>query len=55
MIKWVIKDWANNILFNGKTFNHFDDAWCHIYTHDPILAEQDEVGWYDDYYVDQID
>jgi len=28
---YIIKDWANNIMFNGMLFESFEDAWCHIY------------------------
>ena len=24
--RWIIKDWAGNICFKGKTFKDFDDA-----------------------------
>lgn len=29
---FIIKDWAGNILFNGKEFNSFEDGWDFIYT-----------------------
>jgi hypothetical protein len=31
-MKYVITDWANNLMFNGEVFNSFEDAWEHIYT-----------------------
>lgn len=32
MKKFIIRDWANNICFNNKTFKTFDDAWEYIYS-----------------------
>jgi len=29
--KFIIKDWADNVMFKGKTFKDFDDAWGYIY------------------------
>ena len=44
--QWIIKDWADNVLFGGKTFKTFEDAWSHIYE---TFPDQEE---FDDYYVE---
>lgn len=59
-MKFIIKDWAGNILnFKGKfdlptfavpmKFNSFDDAWEYIYEH----FNECESQTYDDFYVFQ--
>ena len=58
MSKWIIKDWINNTLWNGKTFDSFEEGWEWIYAEKPEPAEDspDWVGgWYDDYYVEPLD
>lgn len=53
---WIIKDWTGKILWDGKTFATFEDAWDWIYEQDPEPYEtsQDWVsGWYDDYFVEE--
>lgn len=44
MSKYIIKDWANNIMFNGKQFDDFEDAWGFIYENIP-----DEESYQDIY------
>ena len=51
-MKYIIKDWMNNVCFKGKKFNSFDDAWSFIYENDPNLNNDDH--WFDDYYVEAI-
>lgn len=53
-MKYIIRDWASNICFHGRTFDTFEDAWSFIYEADPIPepVEANEVHWYDDYYVE---
>lgn len=50
---FIIKDWTGKICFGGIEFNTFEDAWGHIYEHDPIPepVEENESHWYDDYFV----
>lgn len=43
---YVIIDWANNLLFNGKEFETFEDGWDYLYR----LFPEDESE-FDDYYV----
>jgi hypothetical protein len=43
---WIIKDWADNTLFNGKTFETFEDGWGYVYEN---VVDEDNA--YDDYYV----
>jgi hypothetical protein len=31
MKKFIIQDWAGNIMFHGKTFKTFEDAWEFLY------------------------
>jgi len=47
MSKFIIKDWANNILFDDKEFNTFDDAWSHI-------MENDDDENLEDYHVEEL-
>jgi len=57
MAKYIIKDWMGNILFKGKTFKYFEDGWAHIYENDPEPEEGTPEwvdGWYDDYYVEEV-
>lgn len=44
---YIIKDWANNVLFNAIEFTCFDDAWGFIYEQFP-----DEEN-FDDYYIEE--
>ena len=46
---FIIKDWANNTCFKGKTFNSFEDAWGFIYETFDSLDEESfnaEMGEY---------
>jgi hypothetical protein len=43
---YEIRDWADNLLFGGKCFESFEDAWGYIYETVP-----DEDSAYDDYFV----
>lgn len=50
-IKFIIKDWADNIKFNGREFDTFEDAWSHIYEYaEGITCEED----YNEFWVDEI-
>lgn len=49
MSKFIIKDWACNVKFNGKKFDSFEEAWDHIYEY----AEGCDDGDYSDFYVDE--
>lgn len=54
--KWIIKDWTGKILWDGKTFDSFEEGWEWIYTNDPQPEEDSPdwvSGWYDDYYVEK--
>lgn len=54
MKKYLIRDWANNILFDAKEFDSFEEGWDFIYE---IMPEPHEDafdwtdGWYDDVFV----
>lgn len=56
MPKFIIKDWAGNTCFKGKTFECFESAWGFIYENDPIPepTEENEAHYYDDYFVEAI-
>jgi len=43
---YIIEDWVYNIMFNGKMFNTFDDAWCFVYEN---IEDKDNA--YDDIFV----
>lgn len=54
MSKYVIRDWMNNIMFDGIEFDSFEDGWGFIYETMPEPEENspDWVdGWYDDVFV----
>lgn len=38
--KFVIKDWTGKVLFNGKSFNTFEDGWDYIYINVPAVDEE---------------
>lgn len=52
MTKFIIKDWADNICFNGLEFDDFEDAWGFIYEKFP---DGDEDRTFDDYFVEEKD
>ena len=45
--KYIIKDWAGNICFNGQEFSDFDDAW------DFIRSEVKDESEHGEYYVEE--
>jgi len=47
MKTWIIKDWAGNVIFGGKRFSTFENAWEYIYENQP------DESWYTEYYVEQ--
>ena len=55
--RYEIRDWMNNLCFQGKTFSTFEEGWDYIYVNDP---EPDETSpewkdhWFDDYYVVEV-
>ena len=57
-MRFIIKDWVGNILFEKRRFNSFEEGWGFIYETDPIPAENDpryDEHWYDDYYVEPLE
>jgi pterin-4a-carbinolamine dehydratase len=48
-MKFIIKDWADNICFQGKEFDSFEDAWEFIYD----VAQFSEEDC-DEYFVTEI-
>lgn len=54
-MKYFIKDWAGNVLFDGKTFNSFEDGWDFLYVHFADVPEKDTSdGFFDDFYVERV-
>ena len=49
MAKYIIKDWADNLIFGNKEFDTFEDAWGFVY--EQISDEET----YQDIFVDQIE
>lgn len=45
--EFIIVDWIGNIMFDGKTFDTFDDGWCYIYEY---IEDKDDA--YDDVFVE---
>ncbi|NBQ48686.1 MAG: hypothetical protein EBU33_09570 [Sphingobacteriia bacterium] len=52
-ITFTNKPRSEQLLFNGITFDSFEEGWDWIYANDP--NENDETGYYDDYYVELIE
>lgn len=48
MTKFEVRDWADNLLFEGKTFDTFEDGWAYVYEH--VADEED----YQDIYVEEV-
>jgi hypothetical protein len=54
MKKYLIRDWADNIMFYAKEFDSFEEGWGFLYE---TMPEPDEDspewidGWYDDVFV----
>jgi hypothetical protein len=46
---YIIKDWADNTLFDGELFETFEDAWDFIYC---TVADEDCA--YDDIFVYKV-
>jgi len=44
---------TEQLLFNGITFDSFEEGWDWIYAND--LNENDDDHYYDDYYVELIE
>lgn len=45
-MKFIIEDWAGNVLFNGKEFDSFEDGWEFLFKRFP--DEED----FSDYFVE---
>lgn len=41
-MKYIIKDWAGNVCFDGKQFDDADDAFSYIESHIPNASEMDD-------------
>lgn len=56
-MKFIIRDWADNVCFGGKEFDSFEDAWDYIYVADPNPLDESspeyDEHWFDDYYVEE--
>ena len=46
---YEIRDWANNLLFDGKQFETFEDGWDFIMQQFP---GEEDLG---DYYVEEVE
>ncbi len=44
-MKYIIHDWASNIMFNGIEFNSFEDGWEYVFEN---IEDEEE---YQDIYV----
>lgn len=52
--KFIIIDWAGNVLFNGREFDSFEDGWEFLYEHFQDVSDDElEAGFFDDYFVVQ--
>jgi hypothetical protein len=55
-MKYVILSWMGSVLFDGKTFDSFEEGWGFIYENVP-LPDPDDPNydcWYDDFYVEEV-
>ena len=55
---FIIKDWTGKVLWDGKQFQSFEEAWDWIYEQDPEPDEDADDwtdGWYDDYYAEEVE
>ncbi len=43
---YIIQDWTGRTLFDGKTFNTFEDGWEYLYQ---LFPDEEDLG---DYYVE---
>ena len=48
---WIIKDWANNVLFDGREFETFEDGWDFLGETFPDVHETH----FDDYFVVEVE
>ena len=55
-MRFIIKDWAGNIMFNGREFESFDDAWECVYEYLRTLnlSEKDYEEYCGEYYVYEL-
>ena len=57
-ITWNNKPRSEQMLFDGVSFDTYEEGWSFIYAADPEPNETSpdwQNGWYDDYYVELID
>lgn len=40
MPKFIIKDWADNVCFHGKSFDDFESAWEFLYEYYENLSDK---------------
>ncbi len=52
-MRYIIQDWAGNLLFNGREFKTFEDGWECVYEYVRTIAKDDEdyESWLGEYYV----
>lgn len=45
---WIIKDWADNVMFNGKKFKDFEDGEAHLmeFFEDNFMDYEENRGEY---------
>ncbi len=49
-MRYIIRDWANNVCFKGKTFKTFEEAWGFLYEKYDHLDEEEfdeQMGEYE--------
>ena len=51
--RYRVEDWCGNVLFDGKEFDTFDDAWSYVYEKIPNLYCEED--FYDDTYVECVE
>ena len=52
-MKYIIQDWAGNVMFNQIEFETFEDAWSYVYEKFEYLSDSEAEEQYQDIYVEQ--
>lgn len=52
--RFIVKDWAGNTCFKGKTFPSFEDSWGYIYQIYNHLPEKKFDQQMEEFYVEEV-
>lgn len=54
MTMWGIFSWTGRRLFDGKTFDSFEDGWEFIYRETANDPEVNDEHFFDEFYVERV-